>query len=116
MTSISDKPRTNAEWRSIDIGAAIHQEVLDEGRREGVFAYLYHDGKGHAWFEKCARGGNPYRRFSSALAEKMKRHRDDLRIYARWKESTMEPRYLGRGTESGGYRHSHRAPPPVGRF
>lgn len=83
--------------RCIDIGHAIHMEVVEEGRREGVWAYLFHDGKGQAWFEKCKpavfkdgklieRAGVPYRRFSPALVEKMRRHKDELRVYARWCE------------------------------
>ena len=97
MISFSDKPRSKADWRSIEIGHAIHMEVVAEGRREGVWAYLYHDGKGQAWFEKSKpavfrdgklieRAGVPYRRFSPALVEKMRRHKDELRIYARWCE------------------------------
>lgn len=102
MISFSDKPRSKADWRAIDIGHAIHMEVVEEGRREGVWAYLFHDGKGQAWFEKCKpavfkdgklieRAGVPYRRFSPALVEKMRRHKDELRVYARWCENTPAP-------------------------
>lgn len=102
MISFSDKPRSKADWRAIDIGHAIHVEVVEEGRREGVWAYLFHDGKGQAWFEKCKpavfkdgklieRAGVPYRRFSPALVEKMRRHKDELRVYARWCENNPAP-------------------------
>ena len=102
MISFSDKPRDKVDWRSIDIGHAIHMEVVEEGRREGVLAYLFHDGKGRAWFEKCKpavfkdgklieRAGVPYRRFSPALVEKMRRHKDELRVYARWLEHPPPP-------------------------
>ena len=103
MTSISDTSRSKADWRSIDIGRAIHREVVAEGQREGVWAYLYHDGKGNAWFEKRKKAvfrdgvlvekcGVPYRRFSRELAEKMRRHKDDLRVYARWCEDWDQKR------------------------
>ena len=97
MTSISSTSRSKADWRSIDIGHAIHMEVVAEGQREGVWAYLYHDGKGNAWFEKCKKAvfrdgvlveksGVPYRRFSRELAAKIVRHKAELRVYARWVE------------------------------
>ena len=77
-----------AELRSIKIGRSIHEAVVDEGRREGVFAYLYHDGKGRAWFEKYDRAARKIsRRFSPELMERMKLHKDDLKVYARYCEA-----------------------------
>ena len=106
MTSCFDKPRDRAYWRSVDIGHAIHMEVVAEGQREGVWAYLYHDGRGNAWFEKCKKAvfrdgvlveksGVPYRRFSTALAAKMRQHKNDLRVYARWYESGSSRQGVG---------------------
>lgn len=89
MTSSFDGSRfTAAELRSIAIGRSIHEAVVDEGRREGVFAYLYHDGKGRAWFEKYDRAARKIsRKFSPELMERMKRHRDDMKVYARYCEA-----------------------------
>lgn len=85
--SISDKRfRWSAdEWRSIDIGHKIHQAVIEEGRAEGVFAYLYHSPDGRAWFEKYDRATKTVsRKFSQALAKRMIANRDHLRVYARY--------------------------------
>ena len=90
MTTSSFECRgfTAQERRSIEIGRSIHEAVVDEGRREGVFAYLYHDGKGRAWFEKYDRAaGKISRRFSPELMERMKLYKDDLKVYARYCEA-----------------------------
>lgn len=89
MTTSSFERRgfTAQERRSIEIGRSIHEAVVDEGRREGVFAYLYHDGKGRAWFEKYDRAARKIsRKFSPELAARMRQHKDDLKIYARYCE------------------------------
>ena len=77
------------EGKAIDIGIAIHRAVVDEGRREGVHAYLTRDERGRAFFQKYdpkANGGRGefHCRFSKALADKIIIHRDDLRGYVRW--------------------------------
>ena len=81
---------SSSERRSIEIGREIHEAVVEEGRREGVFAYLYHDGQGRAWFEKYDRRTKEiHRRFSPELAARMRKHVDDLKVYARHCE--MDP-------------------------
>lgn len=78
MTSIS-------ESRAIEVGWRIHQAVIAEGRREGVFAYLYHSPDGRAWFEKYDRKTKEvHRRFSAEVAAMIKGHVAELKIYARW--------------------------------
>lgn len=73
--------------RAVEIGYRIHRHVVDEGRAEGVFAYLYHDGKGKAWFEKYDRKSHQVRRtFSPMLAREIRLYVRELRIYARWVE------------------------------
>lgn len=73
--------------RAIKIGYRIHQHVVDEGRAEGVFAYLYHDGNGKAWFEKYDRKSHQVRRtFSPMVAREIRQNVQELRIYARWVE------------------------------
>lgn len=73
--------------RAVEIGYRIHRHVVDEGRAEGVFAYLYHDGKGKAWFEKYDRKSHQVRRtFSPMLARDIRLYVRELRIYARWVE------------------------------
>lgn len=88
MTSASNFKRriwTEADRRSIEIGAKIHQAVIDEGRREGVLAYMYQSEDGRSWFEKYDRRTKTLtRNFSSELADRMKRHRADLKIYAEY--------------------------------
>lgn len=89
MTTSSSERRgfTDQERRAIEIGRSIHEAVVEEGRREGVFAYLYHDGQGRAWFEKYDRSARKIsRKFSPELADRMRRHKDELRIYARYCE------------------------------
>lgn len=82
---------SSSERRSIEIGREIHAAVVEEGRREGVFAYMYHDGQGRAWFEKYnKRTKEVYRRFSPELAARMRKHKDDLKVYARYCESDSD--------------------------
>ena len=77
MTSIS-------ESRAIEMGWRIHQAVIAEGRREGVFAYLYHSPDGRAWFEKFDRKTKEvHRRFSPEVAAMIKGHVAELKVYAR---------------------------------
>lgn len=74
--------------RALEIGSLIHQRVADEGRREGVAAYLYHDGCGRAWFEKFDRNsGKVSRSFSPEISRDVREHVAELRIYAKWVEA-----------------------------
>ena len=84
------------DGRSVEIGLAIHQAVVDEGRREGVFAYLTRDENGRAFFQKYdpkANGGNGefHSRFSKSLADRIICHREDLRAYVRWLDHPPAP-------------------------
>lgn len=78
------KPRTKAELDSISIGYQIHQAVIAEGRREGVQAFLDHDiiGTGKLPFMKWdPKTKELHRRFSKALADRIKEHVADLKVY-----------------------------------
>lgn len=102
MTSLfSGGPRSKADRLAIEVGRQIHLAVVDEGRREGVWAYLCDDGNGHAWFEKCEKAevrdgvivkkpGLPYRRFSPELAARIRQHKEELRIYVEWRRAQRE--------------------------
>lgn len=75
--------------RAIDVGMEIHRAVVEEGRREGVFAYLTRDEKGRAFFQKYdpkANGGKGefHSRFSKELAGRIIVHRQELRQYVTW--------------------------------
>ena len=73
-----------SESQAIEVGWRIHQAVIAEGRREGVFAYLYHAPDGRAWFEKFDRKTKEvHRRFSPEVAAMIKGHVAELKIYAR---------------------------------
>lgn len=76
---------STSEGQAIEVGWRIHQAVIAEGRREGVFAYLYHSPDGRAWFEKYDRKTKEvHRRFSAEVAAMIKGHVAELKIYARW--------------------------------
>ena len=73
-----------SESQAVEVGWRIHQAVIAEGRREGVFAYLYHSPDGRAWFEKFDRKTKEvHRRFSPEVAAMIKGHVAELKIYAR---------------------------------
>ena len=75
---------STSEGQAIEVGWRIHQAVIAEGRREGVFAYLYHSPDGRAWFEKYDRKTKEvHRRFSAEVAAMIKGHVAELKIYAR---------------------------------
>lgn len=90
---------STSEGQAIEVGWRIHQAVIAEGRREGVFAYLYHSPDGRAWFEKydrkLPRNQRVHRRFSPEVAAMIKGHVAELKIYARWtglrNEKSSEP-------------------------
>lgn len=66
------------------IGYGIHQAVIAEGKREGVWANLDHEliGSGKLPFVKFdERTKETHRRFSKELAERIRTHRDELRVY-----------------------------------
>ena len=84
------------DGKAIEIGLAIHRAVVDEGRREGVFAYLTRDENGRAFFQKYdpkANGGKGefHSRFSKTLADRIVIHREDLRLYVRWLDNPRPP-------------------------
>ncbi len=84
------------DGKAIEIGLAIHRAVVDEGRREGVFAYLTRDEYGRAFFQKYdpkANGGKGefHSRFSNTLADRIVIHREDLRLYVRWLDNPRPP-------------------------
>ena len=84
---------STSESKAIEVGWRIHQAVIAEGRREGVFAYLYHSPDGRAWFEKYDRKTKEvHRRFSAEVAAMIKGHVAELKIYARWVEIGHEKR------------------------
>ena len=86
MDSTSNKPRrwTLNELDLVNVGQEIHEAVVDEGRREGVFAYLVRDGR-RGWFEKYDRRTKElHRRFSPALAARIKANRDALKLYVEY--------------------------------
>lgn len=76
---------STSERQAIEVGYRIHQAVIAEGRREGVFAYLYHSPDGRAWFEKYDRKTKEvHRRFSQKVAAMIRGHVAELKVYARW--------------------------------
>ena len=94
MTLTSKGPILNdAERRSVAIGYQIHQAVIAEGRKQSaelgyrVCAYLDHDliGSGKLpfvkWDEKTK---ELHRRFSKALADRIKEHVADLKVYFKY--------------------------------
>lgn len=86
MDSTSNKPRrwTETELAMVKVGQEIHEAVVDEGRREGVFAYLVRDGR-RGWFEKYDRRKKErHRRFSPTLAARIKANRDELKLYVEY--------------------------------
>ena len=86
MDSTSNKPRrwTRNELALVKVGQEIHEAVVDEGRREGVFAYLVRDGR-RGWFEKYDRRTKElHRRFSPALAARIRANRDALKLYVEY--------------------------------
>ena len=86
MDSTSNKPRrwTLNELDLVKVGQEIHEAVVDEGRREGVFAYLVRDGR-RGWFEKYDRRTKELnRRFSPTLAARIKANRDALKLYVEY--------------------------------
>lgn len=86
MDSTSNKPRrwTGTELDMVKVGQEIHEAVVDEGRREGVFAYLVRDGR-RGWFEKYDRRTREiHRRFSPTLAARIKANRDALKLYVEY--------------------------------
>lgn len=90
------EPRAVVERRRlVELGHSIHRAVIEEGRREGVFAYLYHwqdeRGEWHARFEKYdRRTGRVSCRFSSGLATRIRANADAVRAYVRWWEGQVE--------------------------
>lgn len=86
MDSTSNTPRrwTETEIAMVKVGQEIHESVVDEGRREGVFAYLVRDGR-RGWFEKYDRRKKEcHRRFSPTLAARIKANRDALKLYVEY--------------------------------
>lgn len=95
MISYSEPFAATARRRLVDLGHSIAQAVVEEGRREGVFAYLYHwqdeRGEWHARFEKYdRRAGRVSCRFSSGLATRIRANAEAVRAYARWWEGQVE--------------------------
>lgn len=79
--------------RAVEVGRAIHRRVAEEGKADGSVAYLYHDGRGKAWFEKFDRKtGRVNRIFSPGLANEIKNHVYELKIYARIEEDDGDKR------------------------
>lgn len=74
------------ERSAVEIGHQIHMAVIDEGRREGVFAYLYEAADGRAWFEKYDRRTRVVsRRFSPELMARIRANASALRAYVAWR-------------------------------
>ena len=91
------EPRAVVERRRlVELGHSIHRAVVDEGRREGVFAYLYHwqdeRGEWRARFEKYdRRTGLVSCRFSPGLAARIRANADAVRAYVRWMDEAGRP-------------------------
>lgn len=108
MISSSDRGMFHVERSAVEIGYQIHMAVIDEGRREGVFAYLYEAADGRAWFEKYdRRTGVVSRRFSKGLMDRIRLHGKELRAYVAWHGRL----WAAPGVGSGGGRKKAKAIP-----
>lgn len=95
MISFSEPRAVVERRRLVELGHSIHRAVVEEGRREGVLAYLYHwqdeRGEWRARFEKYdRRTGLVSCRFSSGLATRIRVNAEAVRAYARWLEGQVE--------------------------
>lgn len=89
MISFSEPRAVVERRRLVELGHSVHRAVVEEGRREGVFAYLYHwqdeRGEWRARFEKYdRRTGLVCCRFSPGLAARIRANADAVRAYVRW--------------------------------